>query len=118
MRIVVAYKWACDPQEASVGADGSVDWSRANPGISDYDPVAIEVARRLAEATSSELIGLTAGAKGVGASIACKAALSRGLDRVVVVEDDSLKGAGTAGLAAGLAGAVRHIGRESGRERG
>ena len=110
MRIVVAYKWACDPQEASVGADGSVDWSRAKPGISDYDPVAIEVARRLAEATSSELIGLTAGAKGVGASIACKAALSRGLDRVVVVEDDSLRGAGTSELAAVLAGAVRHIG--------
>ena len=36
MRIVVAYKWACDPQEAAVGADGSVDWSRAKPGISDY----------------------------------------------------------------------------------
>jgi electron transfer flavoprotein beta subunit len=110
MRIVVAYKWAPDPQEAAVGADGGVDWSRAKPGISDYDPVAVEVARRLAEATSGELIGLTAGAKGVGASIACKTALSRGLDRVVVVEDDSLKGAGTAGLAAVLAGAVRHIG--------
>jgi electron transfer flavoprotein beta subunit len=110
MRIVVAYKWASDPQEAAVDADGSVDWRRAKPGISDYDPVAIEVARRLAEATSGELIGLTAGAEGVGAAIACKSALSRGLDRVVVVEDDSLKGAGTAGLAAVLAGAVRHIG--------
>ena len=110
MKIVVAYKWACDPQEAAVGADGSVDWSRAKPGISDYDPVAIELARRLAEATSAELIGLTAGAKGVGAAIACKAALSRGLDRVVIVEDDSLKGAGTAELAAVLAAAVRHIG--------
>src|ERR1022692_3818710 len=110
MRIVVAYNWAPDPQEAAVGADGGVDWSRAKPGISDYDPVAVEVARRLAEATSGELIGLTAGAKGVGASIACKTALSRGLDRVVVFEDDSLKGAGTAGLAAVLAGAVRHIG--------
>jgi electron transfer flavoprotein beta subunit len=110
MRIVVAYKWASDPQEAAVGADGSVDWSRAKPGISDYDPVAVEVARRLAEATGGELIGLTAGAKGVAAPIACKTALARGLDRVVVVEDDSLKGAGTAGLAAVLAGAVRHIG--------
>jgi electron transfer flavoprotein beta subunit len=110
MKIVVAYKWAQDPQEATVGADGRVDWSRAKPGISDYDPVAVEVARRLAEATSGELIGLTAGTKGVGAAIACKAALSRGLDRVVVVEDDILKGAGTSELAAVLAGAVRHIG--------
>ena len=110
MRIVVAYKWASDPQEATVGADGSVDWSRAKPGISDYDPVAIELARRLAEATGGELIGLTAGAKGVGVPIACKAALSRGLDRVVVVEDDALRGAGTSELAAALAAAVRHIG--------
>ncbi len=110
MKIVVAYKWARDPQEATVGADGTVDWSRAKPGISDYDPVAIELARRLAEATGAELIGLTAGAKGVGVAIACKAALARGLDRVVVVEDDSLRDAGTGGLAATLAAAVRHIG--------
>jgi electron transfer flavoprotein beta subunit len=110
MRIVVAYKWASDPQEATVGADGSVDWSRAKPGISDYDPVAMELARGLAAATGGELIGLTAGAKGVGVPIACKAALSRGLDRVVVVEDDALQGAGTAGLAAVLAAAVRHVG--------
>ena len=110
MRIVVAYKWAPDPQEASVGADGSVDWSRAKPGISDYDPVAIELARGLAEATGGELIGLTAGPKSVGVSLACKAALARGLDRLVVVEDDALSEAGTSGLAAVLAAAVRHIG--------
>jgi electron transfer flavoprotein beta subunit len=110
MRIVVAYKWASDPQEASVGADGTVDWSRAKPGISDYDPVAMELARGLAAATSAELIGLTAGAKGVGVPIACKAALARGLDRLVVVEDEALLGAGTSELAAVLAGAVRHIG--------
>ena len=32
MRIVVAYKWACDPEEATVRADGTVDWGRAKPG--------------------------------------------------------------------------------------
>ena len=110
MKIVVAYKWTSDPEEATVGADGTVDWSRARPGISTYDPVAIELARGLAEATGAELIGVTAGAKGVGTPLACKAALARGLDRVVVIEDDSLKGAGQAELAAVVAGAVRHIG--------
>ncbi|MGO9079752.1 MAG: hypothetical protein ACLQDY_12010 [Streptosporangiaceae bacterium] len=110
MRIVVAYKWACDPEEAAVGADGSVDWSRAKPGISVYDPTAIELARGLAQEAGAELVGLSAGGKGTGAAIACKAALARGLDRTVVVEDDSLDGAGTAQLAAVLAGAVRHIG--------
>ena len=110
MKIVVAYKWTSDPEEATVGADGTVDWSRARPGISTYDPVAIELARGLAEATGAELIGVTAGAKGVGTPLACKAALARGLNRVVVIEDDSLKGAGQAELAAVVAGAVRHIG--------
>ena len=53
MKIVVAYKWTSDPEEATVGADGTVDWSRARPGISTYDPVAIEVARGLAAATDA-----------------------------------------------------------------
>jgi electron transfer flavoprotein beta subunit len=110
MKIVVAYKWAPNPQDASVGADGVVDWSRAKPGISEYDPVAIELARRLATATGGEVIGLTAGPKAVDASMARKAALSRGFDRAVIVADDSLQEAGTTQLAAVLAAAVRHIG--------
>src|SRR5450755_2335048 len=110
MKIVVAYKWTSDPEEATVGADGIVDWSRARPGISTYDPVAIELGRRLATETGAELIGVTVGAKGVGTPLACKAALARGLARVVVVEDDSLKGAGQAELAAVIAAVVRHIG--------
>ncbi len=111
MRIVVAYKWTCDPEEATVRADGTVDWSRAKPGISTYDPVAIELARGLAQATDAELIGVTAGGKGVGAAIASKAALSRGLDRVVTIEDESLTEAGQSALAAVLAAAIRHIGQ-------
>jgi electron transfer flavoprotein beta subunit len=110
MKIVVAYKWAPNPQDASVGADGVVDWSRAKSGISEYDPVAIELARRLADATGDEVIGLTAGPKSVDASLARKAALSRGFDRAVIVADDALEGAGTTELAAVLAAAVRHIG--------
>jgi electron transfer flavoprotein beta subunit len=110
MRIVVAYKWTSDPEEATVRPDGTVDWSRAKPGISTYDPVAMELARRLAEETGAELIGLTAGGKGVGAPIATKTALSRGLDRVVVIEDESLRDAGRSELAAVLAAAVRQIG--------
>jgi electron transfer flavoprotein beta subunit len=110
MRIVVAYKWTCDPEEATVRADGTVDWSRAKPGISAYDPVAMELARGLAQATGAELIGVTAGGKGVGAAIASKAALSRGLDRVVIIEDESLTDAGGSGVAAVLAEAVRRIG--------
>jgi electron transfer flavoprotein beta subunit len=110
MRIVVAYKWTRDPAEATVRADGTVDWSRAKPGLSAYDPVAIELARQLAEVAGAELIGITAGGKGVAVPIASKAALSRGLDRVVIVEDESLAEAGRSELAAVLAEMVRYIG--------
>lgn len=110
MKIVVAYKWASNPQDASVGADGTVDWNRAKPGISEYDPVAAELARRLADATGGEVIGLTVGAKRVDTPLARKAALSRGLDRSVIVADDALDGAGSTELAAVLAAAIRHIG--------
>ncbi len=110
MRIVVAYKWASNPQEAVVGVDGHVDWNRARPGISEYDPVAMEMARRLADSSGGEVIGLTAGTKLVGTAIACKTALSRGLDRTVVVADDALEGVGATELAVVLAAAVRHIG--------
>jgi len=110
MRIVVAYKWTRDPQEATVRADGTVDWSRAKPGLSAYDPVAMELARQLAETAGAELIGVTAGGKGVAAPIASKAALSRGLDRVVIVEDASLAEASRSELAAVLAEMIRHIG--------
>jgi electron transfer flavoprotein beta subunit len=108
MRIVVAYKWTRDPAEATVRADGTVDWSRAKPGLSAYDPVAMELARQLAEVAGAELIGVTAGGKGVAVPIASKAALSRGLDRVVIVEDESL--AGRSELAAVLAEMIRYIG--------
>jgi electron transfer flavoprotein beta subunit len=110
MRIVVAYKWTRDPAEATVRADGTVDWSRAKPGLSAYDPVAMELARQLAVAAGAELIGVTAGGKGVAVPIASKAALSRGLDRVVIVEDESLAEAGRSELAAVLAEVVRYIG--------
>jgi len=110
MRIVVAYKWTCDPEEATARPDGTVDWSRAKPGLSTYDPVAMELARRLAEEAGAELVGVTVGAKGVGAPIASKAALGRGLDRVVIVEDESLREAGRSELAAVVAEVIRHIG--------
>lgn len=110
MKIVVAYKWAGDYQEARVGADGSVDWSRARDVVSDYDAVAIEAARRLADAGEAQVVGLTVGGPGAASPLALKTALARGLDRVVAVTDPSLERAGTARYAQVLAAAVRHIG--------
>lgn len=110
MKIVVAYKWAANPQDALVRPDGSVDWSRAKSTVSEYDPVAFEVARRLADATGGEVIGLSVGLAAIDTPLARKAALSRGLDRLVLVADDSLAGADGTRLAAVLAAAVEQIG--------
>lgn len=110
MKIVVAYKWASNPQDVTVGADGSVDWSRAKGSVSEYDPVAFELARTLADAAGAEVIGLSVGDASIDTPLARKAALSRGLDRLVLVADDALAGASGTRLAAVLAAAVRSIG--------
>lgn len=110
MRIVVAYKWAGNPQHADVGPDGAVDWQRAPATIGEYDEVAMEVARRLADATGAELVGLTLGPAHVGEARSTKAALSRGPDRLVALADDGYASASTSQTAALLAEAVRRIG--------
>jgi electron transfer flavoprotein beta subunit len=110
MKIVVVYKWAPNPQDAVVGPDGRVDLSRAKPAVSEYDPVAFELARRLGDATGAEVIGLTVGAGAIDIPLARKAALSRGLDRLVLVADDALADADGTRLAAVLAAAVTAIG--------
>ena len=110
MKMVVAYKWAANPQDASVAPNGAVDWSRAKYAVSEYDPVAIELARQLADATGAELIGVSVGEKQVASSMAKKAALSRGLDKLVLVADDALAGAGPVKFGLVLAEVIKGIG--------
>lgn len=110
MKIVVAYKWTCNPQDATVSSDGTIDWSRAKPAISEYDPDAIELARTLADETDAQLIGLTVGPSEVASTMARKAVLARGLDSLVVVADDTLRDQGSTEVAGVIAAAVRHIG--------
>lgn len=110
MKIVVAYKWAPNPQDAEVRPDGVVDWSRAKGAVSEHDPVAFEVARRLADATGGEVVALSVGPAASDSPLARKSALSRGADRLVLVADDALADAGSTRVAAVLAAAVRALG--------
>lgn len=110
MRIAVAAKWAPDPKDASVAPDGSVDWSRARPAVSDYDAVAFVVGRLLADALGAELVGVSVGAADLGTPFARKALLARGLDRLVIVADDRLAGADALTTGRALAALVRHVG--------
>lgn len=110
MKIVVACKWAPNPQDATVGPDGAVDWSRAKPAVSEYDPVAVEVGRRLADETGAELIGTVVGGPDAASAMARKSVLSRGLDRLVVLADPATEGSGTTVTGLALAALVAHIG--------
>ena len=110
MRIAVAYKWAPNAQDATVAGDGSVDWGRAKASVSEYDQVAIEVGRRLADSTGAELVGITVGGADAASPIARKTALSRGLDRLVVATDESMVGASAGRTSRALAALVQEIG--------
>ncbi|MBU4213935.1 MAG: electron transfer flavoprotein beta subunit/FixA family protein [Actinobacteria bacterium] len=110
MKIVIAYKWAANPQDADVAADGRIDWSRAKSGFGEYDAVAAEVARRLVDVAGGEVIGLSVGGPEIASGLARKGALSRGLDRLVIVADPSLDHADPVTTARVLAAAVEQIG--------
>ncbi|NLH69637.1 MAG: electron transfer flavoprotein beta subunit/FixA family protein [Brooklawnia sp.] len=110
MTIVVAYKYAANPQDASVGSDGRIDWSRAKETVSEYDPVAIQVGRQLADAAGSELVGITVGTTAANSSLARKGALSRGLDRAVIVADDAVRDWAPTRVGSVLAALVERIG--------
>lgn len=113
MRVVVAYKWAPNPQEATVGPDGCVDWSRTRSHMSEYDAVAAEVARALVDgAGGGEVIGLSVGPAETASSAARKACLPKGFDRAVILADDALARLGTAATATCLAALVRRIGAD------
>lgn len=108
MKIAVIYKWAPDPQNATVSDAGEIDWGIKRT-ISEYDPVAIRVGRILADETNAELIGVTAGEKSASSPKAIQGAASRGLDRLVVVSDDALVGAAPERYAAVLAAVLRDL---------
>ncbi|WP_026460762.1 electron transfer flavoprotein subunit beta/FixA family protein [Schaalia suimastitidis] len=109
MTIVVAYKYASNPQDTTVSSDGSVDWSRAKAAVSEYDPVAIQVGRGLADTCGTEMVGISVGATQIASSLAKKAALSRGLDRAVVVADDACTTWNATQVASALAALVTRV---------
>ncbi|MCF2706204.1 electron transfer flavoprotein beta subunit/FixA family protein [Arcanobacterium haemolyticum] len=109
MSVVVAYKYVANPQDASVGADGVVDWSRAKPSVSEYDPVAIQLGREVANANGTELVGISVGTAAAGSSMAKKNAMSKGLDRGVIVADDVTAEWNETKVASALASLVRSV---------
>ena len=107
MSIIVAYKYAANPQDTTVDASGVVDWSRAKAAISEYDPVAVQVGRTLADSLGTDVVGISVGGKAVASSMAKKGALSRGMDRALV--DDATAEWNATTVASALAGLVGKV---------
>lgn len=113
MAIAVAYKWAPNPQDAEVSEDGTVDWSRARSAVSADDPVAIHVGRELASALGEELVALSVGNPSAAASMAKKAAMSRGFDRGIIAAGDDYSRMSLTQTGFALAALVKHAGNIS-----
>lgn len=109
MTVVVAYKWAANPQDATVADSGDVDWSRARAMLSEYDPAAIALGRRVADAQNVACVGVTVGSADAGSPMARKSALSRGLDRALAVADDQVTGWDRTRVGQALAALVRRV---------
>lgn len=89
MQIAVACKVVPDDQDILVIADGSLDYSKAHLTVSTYDLNAIEAAAQLAESIGGRLIAVSAGSSNIDDSKVKKSILSRGVEELFMLADDS-----------------------------
>lgn len=112
MNIITCYKSVPDEQDIIVNSsDGSLDFSRADTKISQYDLNAIETANQIkAQQADSKVIALSIGGKALTNMKARKDVLSRGPDELVVVIDEQLEHALPHQTAITLGAAAQKVG--------
>lgn len=93
MKIITCYKCVPDEQDIAVNnADGSLDFSKADAKISQYDLNAIEAACQLKQqAAEAQVTALSVGGKALTNAKGRKDVLSRGPDELIVVIDDQFE---------------------------
>ncbi|NDO81293.1 electron transfer flavoprotein [Citrobacter sp. NCU1] len=112
MKIITCYKCVPDEQDIVINnADGSLDLSKADGKISQYDLNAIEAAVQLKQQTGeAQVIALSVGGKALTNAKGRKDVLSRGPDELIVVIDDQFEHALPQHTAAALAAAAKKSG--------
>ena len=110
MKVVACFKVVPDDQDIAVGADGSLDVSRAKLTISAYDLNAVEAAVQLVEANGGSCTVLTVGPASIDDSKLKKNILSRGADDLIMVADDACADMDTHQTACALAAAIKQVG--------
>ena len=112
MKIITCYKCVPDEQDIAVNnADGSLDFSKADAKISQYDLNAIEAACQLKQqAAEAQVTALSVGGKALTNAKGRKDVLSRGPDELIVVIDDQFEQALPQQTASALAAAAQKAG--------
>lgn len=112
MKIITCYKCVPDEQDIVVNnTDGSLDLSKAETKISQYDLNAIEAASQLRQQIpDAQVIALSVGGNALNNAKGRKDVLSRGPDELVVVVDERLTQALPHQTAAVLAATVQKVG--------
>ncbi|EJB2592542.1 electron transfer flavoprotein FixA [Salmonella enterica] len=113
MKIITCYKCVPDEQDIAINnADGTLDFSKADSKISQYDLNAIEAACQLKQQLGdAQVVAMSVGGKALTNAKGRKDVLSRGPDELIVVIDDQFEQAlpqhtATALAAAALAAAA------------
>lgn len=112
MKIITCYKCVPDEQDIAINnADGTLDFSKADSKISQYDLNAIEAACQLKQQLGdAQVVAMSVGGKALTNAKGRKDVLSRGPDELIVVIDDQFEQALPQHTATGLAAAAQKSG--------
>ena len=112
MKIITCYKCVPDEQDIAINnADGTLDFSKADGKISQYDLNAIEAACQLKQQVGeAQVVAMSVGGKVLTNAKGRKDVLSRGPDELIVVIDDQFEQALPQQTATALAAAAQKSG--------
>ncbi|ECG8260467.1 electron transfer flavoprotein FixA [Salmonella bongori] len=112
MKIMTCYKCVPDEQDIAINnADGTLDFSKADSKISQYDLNAIEAACQLKQQLGdAQVVAMSVGGKALTNAKGRKDVLSRGPDELIVVIDDQFEQALPHHTATALAAAAQKSG--------
>ncbi|WP_171922442.1 electron transfer flavoprotein FixA [Salmonella bongori] len=112
MKIMTCYKCVPDEQDIAINnADGTLNFSKADSKISQYDLNAIEAACQLKQQLGdAQVVAMSVGGKALTNAKGRKDVLSRGPDELIVVIDDQFEQALPHHTATALAAAAQKSG--------
>jgi electron transfer flavoprotein beta subunit len=110
MRVIACCKAVPEEQDIVIAKDRRISFEKAEWKIGPYDLNAVEAGKQIVEAVGGQLSGLCAGGKILDNSKLKKDILSRGLDNLYLVIDETLEQADTYQSARVLEAAIKKIG--------